>query len=213
MFVTIEEITAYGNSKHFSGGTIGVKFQGLCQGNGAAPTGCAVISITILKAHKKKEHGAYFTCSISLLKMHLAGILFVDDTDLIYLNMDHDESMYEAHKAIQLSIMNWGQLLMTSGGSLKPIKIFYHLIHFEWRSNGTWKNVRNDLNKEFDISVPLPSVQMVSIAYLLVGESKETLGVHWIVEWLGYGQLTRGSWVRFPLGSLPTIASATVAIG
>ena len=61
--------------------------------------------------------------------------LFVDDMDLIHLNMDHDESVYEVYKAMQLSITNWGDLLMASGGSLKLIKCFYHLISFDWRCN------------------------------------------------------------------------------
>ena len=44
MLEAIEEIkfflrTAYGDSKEFSGSTIEVKTQGLCQGNGAAPSG------------------------------------------------------------------------------------------------------------------------------------------------------------------------------
>ena len=39
----------YGDSKNYRGHKISVKFQGLCQGNGAAPAGWAVISITILK--------------------------------------------------------------------------------------------------------------------------------------------------------------------
>ena len=40
--------TAFGDSKNYANSMIEVKFQGLCQGNGAAPAGWAVISITIL---------------------------------------------------------------------------------------------------------------------------------------------------------------------
>ena len=70
MLTTIEEMkyflrTAYGDSKNFRGSKIEVKFQGLCQGNGAAPAGWAVISIVILGAHKQKGHGAKFVCPIS----------------------------------------------------------------------------------------------------------------------------------------------------
>ena len=50
--------TAYGDSKKAVGSRIEVKFQGLCQGNGASPAGWTVISITILQAHKEKGHGA-----------------------------------------------------------------------------------------------------------------------------------------------------------
>ena len=69
MLLTIEEMkyylqTVYGVSKNFRGHKILVKFQGLCQGNGAAPAGWLVISITILNAHKKKGHGGQFVCPI-----------------------------------------------------------------------------------------------------------------------------------------------------
>ena len=53
MLKEIEEMkyflqTAYGDSTDFKGSSIEVKFQGLCQGNGAASAGWGVISITIL---------------------------------------------------------------------------------------------------------------------------------------------------------------------
>ena len=80
--------TAYGDSKEYVGFTIEVKFQGICQGNGAAPAGWAVISITIINAHKRKGHGGHFICPISRREGNLADILFVDDTDLIHINMN-----------------------------------------------------------------------------------------------------------------------------
>jgi hypothetical protein len=67
--------TAYGGSKEFANSKIEVKYQGLCQGNGAAPTGWAVISITVVRAHKRKGHGATFMCPISKLKFVLAAVL------------------------------------------------------------------------------------------------------------------------------------------
>ena len=53
MLTEIEEMkyficTSYGDSKKYVDSTIEVKFQGLCQGNRAAPEGWAVISITII---------------------------------------------------------------------------------------------------------------------------------------------------------------------
>ena len=58
MLTEIEEMkyflrTAYGDSKNVYGSTTELKFKGLFQGSGAAPTGWAVISITILCAHKR----------------------------------------------------------------------------------------------------------------------------------------------------------------
>ena len=82
MLSTIEEMkyylrTAYGDSKNYREHRISVKFQVLCQRNGAAPAGWAVISITILNTHKKKGHGGKFLCLILQRTGHLAAILFV----------------------------------------------------------------------------------------------------------------------------------------
>jgi hypothetical protein len=59
MLGTIENMkiflqTGFGNSKTFAGGGIGIKTQGLTQGNGASPAGWVVISICILGAHRKR---------------------------------------------------------------------------------------------------------------------------------------------------------------
>ena len=70
MLSAIEEMkyflrTVYGDSKNFRGSKLEGKFQGLCQGNGAAPAGWAVVSTSILGVHKRKGHGAHFICPIS----------------------------------------------------------------------------------------------------------------------------------------------------
>ena len=109
MLTTIEEMkyflrTAYEDSKSFRGIKFEIKFQGLCQGNGAAPAGRALISITILNAHKKKGHGAHCCCPISRKTGHLAAILFVDDNDLIHINMDKDQTAEDAHYDLQSSV-------------------------------------------------------------------------------------------------------------
>ena len=135
MLTAIQEMkyflhTTYGDSTDFAGSSIEVKFQGLCQGNGPAPAGWAVISITILHAHKEKGHGAHFVCPILRTPGHLAEILFVDDTDIVHVNLTQNQSVEEAHSSLQDSIYNWGQLLMATGGAFKPVKCFYHFISF-----------------------------------------------------------------------------------
>ncbi len=50
----------FGDSATFAGGGINIKTQGMCQGNGAAPVGWAVISIYMLSVHGKKGHGPSF---------------------------------------------------------------------------------------------------------------------------------------------------------
>ena len=52
--------TAFGDSKDCLGLTIELKTQGLRQGNTAAPGRWAVIAITVIRAHKRRCHGAKF---------------------------------------------------------------------------------------------------------------------------------------------------------
>ena len=119
---------AYRDSKNFRGHKIADKFQGLCQGNGAAPASWAVIRIVILEAHKKKGHGGQFIFRISCRSGHLSEILFVDNNNLIRVDMGKDQLSDEAAYNLQHIIFTWGNLLIASGGSLKPEKCFFYLI-------------------------------------------------------------------------------------
>ena len=114
--------TAYGDSKTFAGSSIEIKTQGLGQGNGASPAGWCVISIVLLWAHGAKGHGAQFIAPMSLVRCSLSAILYVEDTDLLHINMDAEELIDEVHTAIQSAIANWGKLLIVTGGSLKNRK-------------------------------------------------------------------------------------------
>ena len=137
MLTTIQEMkfflrTGFGDSTNFATSSLSITTQGLCQGNGASPAGWAVVSICIINAHKKKGHGAHFACPISKQGSHIAGIIYVDDTDLIHFRMDEDQDVMETFYHMQEAITNWGKLLLATGGALKPSKCFFHLISFKW---------------------------------------------------------------------------------
>ena len=168
--------TAFGDSTSFAGSTLGVKTQGLCQGNGAAPAGWAVISVVIIRAHKNKGHGATFHAPISGTRMGLAGILFVDDTDLLHVDLSASETITDAHEAMQSGVTDWGNLLIATGGALKPDKCFHTLIGFEW-VRGKWRYVHYDDNPDADLLVPLPDGSQVPIAHVPITEARETLGI------------------------------------
>ena len=68
--------------------------------------------------------------------------------------------------------------MIATGGSLKPIQCFYHMIFFVWSSYGRWKYESNEEDKELDIAVPMSDGSSVTIDHLVVGKSKEKLGVH-----------------------------------
>jgi hypothetical protein len=85
--------TAYGDLKTFASSTIKIKTQGLGQGNGASPAWWCVISITILWAYGAKGHGAHFVAPMSQVQSSLSAILYVNNMDLLHLNMDMNKSV------------------------------------------------------------------------------------------------------------------------
>ncbi len=164
-----------GNSTSFGGGRISIKTQWLMQGNGASPAGWAVISVCILGAHRKKGRGAKFYCPITNLQHHLSAILYVDDTDLLHIDLTKDKSAYEVHETIQTSVNSWGNLLIATGGVLQPSKCFYSIISFEWE-NGLWKYANNSPKEEFGITVPLPGGTAAAIGHKSIKHGEKTLG-------------------------------------
>lgn len=83
-----------------------MKTQGMCQGNGAAPAGWTAVSIAMIEAHKRREHGVHLRCPISQKETHLVGTLFVDGSDIEHLNLTKQETVMEAHSALQESIID-----------------------------------------------------------------------------------------------------------
>ena len=99
----------------------------------------------LITAHKKKVHGGRFVCPISQRTGHVAAILFVDDNDLINIDIDQYQTAEEAHEDLRASVNSWDKLLIASGGSLKPEKCFLYLISFVWNSSGKWAYESNEL--------------------------------------------------------------------
>jgi hypothetical protein len=165
----------FGDSKSFAGGGISIKSQGLCQGNGAAPAGWAVISICILRAHGKKGHSTKFLCPITKLQNHLSAILYVDDTDILHIELTKGERVEDVHHAIQESVNSWGNLLIATGGVLQPNKCFYLIILFKW-TNGVWKYGNNSIEGRFGITVLLPGGRKAAISHKGVSHAEKTLG-------------------------------------
>ena len=143
MFRTIQDMKfflrrGFGDSKDFAGAVLDIKTQGMCQGNGAAPTAWRLVSIVILNAHKRRGHSAKFVCPASLTKSQLLAVLLIDDTDVIHLEMDSRKDKHMTLHGLQQSVTSWRELLVTTGGLLKPIKCFFPLILFVWNPDSTW---------------------------------------------------------------------------
>jgi hypothetical protein len=135
--------TGFGDSTSFAGGGISIKTQGMCQRNGASPAGWAVISICILNVRGRRGHGAKFICPVTRLQKHLSAILYVDDTDIIHINLTRNKTVNKVHRHIQEIVDSWGNLLIATGGALQPAKCFYSIIFFEW-DRGAWRYASNE---------------------------------------------------------------------
>jgi hypothetical protein len=169
--------TVFGDSKEFAGSTIKVKTQGLDQGNGASLVGWCIISIMILWVHEAKSHGAHYIAPISHMQSSLSAILYVDDTDLLHLNMDGDETIAKTHVALQRTIQNWGKLLIATWGTLKPEKCFYHLMDFQWTRRCGWQYIGNPENETASMFVLLPNGLTAIIQHRAVDDTQKTLGI------------------------------------
>ena len=86
--------------------------------------------------------------------------------------MNQYQYVHEAHAVMQESILNWGRLLIATGGSLKAIKCFYHMISFVWSSDGRWKYESNEEDEELDIMVPMSDGSLIHIEHVAVRKSK-----------------------------------------
>jgi hypothetical protein len=153
-----------------------VKTQGMCQGNGAAPVAWMVTSIPMIAAHKRKGHGAHFIAPILDITGHIVGGLFMDDTDLVHVNMQAVETILDAHSQLQESVINWGHLLIAMGGALKPSKCSYYLISFKWKADGTWIYKNNTIQPDLAIGVPLADGSLTEIEHLPVPSVVKILG-------------------------------------
>jgi hypothetical protein len=73
-------------------------------------------------------------------------------------------------------VINWGKLLIATGGALKPAKCSYYLISFKWKSNGTWNYSMNKIRPDLQIRVPLADGSLADIEHLPFNGAVKTLG-------------------------------------
>jgi hypothetical protein len=186
MLLTIQRMrfflcTGYRDSEGYAGGNQDdvedpIRTQGMCQGNTALPAAWSVTSILMIKAHRRKGHGAHFIAPISGLSCHHIGGLFVDDTNIFHLDMWRTETALEAHTCLQESVINWGKLLLATGGALKPAKCSYYLLSFCWKADGAWAYEINEANPDLSIGVPMSDGSLEEINHLPCSNALKTLG-------------------------------------
>jgi hypothetical protein len=122
-------------------------------------------------ARKEGTWGKFY-CPITNLQHHLLAILYVNDTNLLHIDLTKDKSIDEVHDAIQISVNSLGNLLIATGGVLQPSKCFYSIISFEW-DNGLWKYAKNSLKGELGITVLLPGGSEAAIDHKSINHAEK----------------------------------------
>jgi len=85
----------------------------------------------MISVYKRLGHETSFVGAWTGDAFFLATILFVDDPDL--LNMDIGTSTDEIFlKTVQEAILDWGGLVQATGGSLKSSKCFWYMMAWYW---------------------------------------------------------------------------------
>ena len=106
--------------------------------------------------------------------MDCIGTSFVDDADL-YAWLPALKTSAEVWQEMQSSVNEWGGLLISTGGALKPEKCYWYNIGYKFLCDGSW--VYED-NTQKTLTVPLPDGSRAAIQHLPVTEHEKMLGVY-----------------------------------
>lgn len=114
-------------------------YQGILQGNGAAPTTWVLISTPLLNMLREARKGGLFTSPVSKNRSHFVGYAYVDDMDIITTNNHNiNLSVDEVMEEMQLAIDIWEGGLSASGGAIVPEKSWVYPINFSFDNKGQW---------------------------------------------------------------------------
>ena len=169
--------TVYGDSDQTFGGEDWRyldPLHGIGQGNGAGPAIWAVVSSVLFDYVREKGYGAKICSPLSQLALHIAGMGFVDDTDIVQLGFASDDYWAVANK-LQEALTLWENGAVTSGGLLVPKKSWYSLVDFVWK-DGDWSY--NSDCEDAQITVKNEDGVPQNLMQLPITEAKRMLGVY-----------------------------------
>jgi len=166
--------TAYGDSDISQGQDNWMELAaGIGQGNGAGPQIWAAVSTPLFEIMQAEGFVAQIICTMSKLSMELAGLAFVDDTDLIV--NDPSNEVDQVSEKMQQSLSTWHGLLRATGGELVPNKCFWYLINFKWVNKQWVYKQKTELWGQ--LSVRQQQAGKIIIPRLEADEARRTLGV------------------------------------
>jgi hypothetical protein len=155
-----------------------IPFQGVLQGNGAAPSIWVAVSTPLLNMMRTAQHGLHMMTAISQQKTNIVAFAFVDDTDLVQGDLiRQDITADEVMQEMQQAIMRWEGGLKCTGGALVPEKSFVYPIDFTFSTSGqaSYKTVE-DIGSHFE--APNSQGILTELPQLEPSDARETLGVY-----------------------------------
>ena len=183
MLISIQQMNHYIRTTHgdsetpYSSRHTLIPFQGVLQGNGAAPAIWVAVSTPLLNMMRTAQHGLQIVSAITKEKSKIVAFAFVDDTDLIQGNVgDTALTANEVMIEMQSAIFRWEGGLKATGGAIVPEKSFVYPIDFSFNSAG---KVRYKTVTEIGTNFEVPNVDgdMVELRQLEPTHACETLGV------------------------------------
>jgi hypothetical protein len=119
-----------------------IPYQGILQGNGAP----------LLDMPCTAGNGGHFVSPIIKEYSHTVGFAFVDDTELIHVDMRHTETEQIAMNKMQKTIDRWEGGLKTSRGTIVNSKSWVYPIIFDFDAQGKWKYKKaEDIEHNFTV--------------------------------------------------------------
>ena len=182
--------TGFGDSK----GTYGREnrrrpFQGLCQGNGAAPALWLLISSILIMYLADEGHSMQITSAITCSILSYVTLMFVDDGDFPTMATNSNETIEEVVNRHQATVTCWSGGLRVTGGALKPEKCFWYPVKWMWKK-GIAQVVPSHKVEE-DIYVTNPDGIVECIPKLNYNETREVMGVVQAPSGTMEGQITK----------------------
>ena len=117
------QLTGFGDSITFlNGGELTKYLKGLGQGSRGEPSSWIQLSSVIVNVLRGLDCGVMIDDPITGNVIHTVGLMFVDDTDL-YCWEESLKTGEELFEKIQEETNTWGNLLIATGGCLKPEKV------------------------------------------------------------------------------------------
>jgi hypothetical protein len=127
--------TVHGVSELMYGGP-GTEPDGLLQGNGFAAQMWAALSSLLFDIFEREGYGTHIISTISKRKTTLAGMAFVDDTDIMDIARG-GESEDDLIERTQNGLKLWNELIEVTGGALEPTKTDWCIVSYE-KCMGQW---------------------------------------------------------------------------